>query len=99
MLDQQPDLVYPILVGLIVSQAELLSLKRYQFFPNEPHLNFLARAVLNLYIHKNVSKEERENYLIPDGHPNARGYRIITENILKVLAENDLLKIHWRFYL
>jgi lysophospholipase L1-like esterase len=47
----------------------------------------------NLYIHKHIKKEEREKYLIPDGHPNARGYRVITDNILKVLTESDLLKI------
>jgi hypothetical protein len=45
----------------------------------------------NVLFHQKISIEDREQYLIPDGHPSAEGYRFIAENILDVLHKEDLI--------
>ena len=45
----------------------------------------------NILFHQKISIEDRERYLIPDGHPSAEGYRFIAENILDVLRKEDLI--------
>ncbi|MGD8375182.1 MAG: GDSL-type esterase/lipase family protein [Acidobacteriota bacterium] len=45
----------------------------------------------NLLFHERIAVEDRPAYLVPDGHPNPRGYRFIVDNILRVLDGNELL--------
>ena len=44
-----------------------------------------------LLFHERIAVDERPVYLVPDGHPNPKGYRFIVDNIIQVLEENELL--------
>lgn len=44
----------------------------------------------NLLFHQKIPEEHRNGYLIPDGHPNANGYRFIADNVVTVLQEEGL---------
>jgi lysophospholipase L1-like esterase len=44
----------------------------------------------NMLFHQKIPVENREKYLVPDGHPNPEGYRFIAENILAVLHKEGL---------
>jgi len=46
----------------------------------------------NMLFHQKISVEDREIYLIPDGHPSPEGYQFIAENILDVLRKEDLIQ-------
>lgn len=41
----------------------------------------------NILFHQKIPVEDREKYLVPDGHPNPEGYRFIAENVLVVLRK------------
>ncbi len=41
--------------------------------------------------HRRVPVAERDRYLIPDGHPNPRGYAFMADNVLAVLDSSRLL--------
>jgi lysophospholipase L1-like esterase len=45
----------------------------------------------NLLFHTRVRAGEREAYRIDDGHPNARGYALMADNIVAVLDEHGLI--------
>jgi hypothetical protein len=46
----------------------------------------------NVLFHQKIPVEEREVYLISDGHPSPTGYTFITENILDLLHEEGLIQ-------
>lgn len=41
----------------------------------------------NLLFHQHIPADQHDEYLIPDGHPNAKGYQFLTNNLLDVLRE------------
>jgi lysophospholipase L1-like esterase len=45
----------------------------------------------NTLFHQQIAVDDRPRYLIPDGHPNARGYAWIARNILDVLEDTGML--------
>lgn len=45
----------------------------------------------NVLFHQKIAVEERDEYLIPDGHPSDTGYKFIAENILDVLRKEGLI--------
>ncbi len=45
----------------------------------------------NLLFHTRIPPAEREGFRIADGHPNARGYGLMADNILEVLESQRLL--------
>lgn len=47
----------------------------------------------NILFHQNILVEQRDIYLIPDGHPSKTGYGFIAENILTVLEEEKFISI------
>ena len=44
-----------------------------------------------LLFHERIAVDERPDYLVPDGHPNPKGYQFIVDNIIHVLDDNKLL--------
>ena len=45
----------------------------------------------NLLFHTEIPAAAREGYRIADGHPNAKGYAWMAENIVAVLDRRDLV--------
>lgn len=47
----------------------------------------------NVLFHEAIPMEQRDRYLVQDGHPNRTGYHFIAENILAVLEKEALISI------
>lgn len=44
----------------------------------------------NIFFHEKIAVEDREKYLIPDGHPNPTGYRFIADHVIDVLQQEKI---------
>ncbi len=45
----------------------------------------------NLLFHKEIDPAKYSDYLIPDGHPNAKGYKFIAEKLYELITNKELL--------
>ncbi|MEN8152935.1 MAG: SGNH/GDSL hydrolase family protein [Acidobacteriota bacterium] len=46
----------------------------------------------NFLFHKKIDSEKYRDYLIPDGHPNGKGYDFIADHIVEVIIKSGIIK-------
>jgi len=87
------------MLSLVIQYNALPVLMNYPYMPEIDHVyRKLAEDRQVPYVdHQKAFENFTQNgmlsseYFIPDGHPNAKGYRIMADNILKILKESQLI--------